>query len=464
MTIRVRFAPSPTGFLHIGGARTALFNYLFARHHGGTFLLRVEDTDRARSTQAAIDAIFDGLDWLGLSPDEAPAMQSANQERHGEVVEQLLASGHAYRCYTTAEELEAEREAAKARGEVWRYNRRWRDASPEDAPAGVTPSIRLKAPLTGEVTIDDAVQGATSVACSELDDMVLMRADGTPTYQLAVVVDDHDMGITHVIRGDDHFTNSFRQALIYQALGWDVPAMAHVPLIHGPDGAKLSKRHGALGVEAYREMGYLPEALCNYLLRLGWSHGDEEIIPWEQAIAWFDLDGLGASPARFDMDKLDHLNAHYMREADATRLYALAKPVVEAHLGRTLDTAEDARLQTATPELQQRATTVQALAESALFLFRLPETFTAKAQKQLAGNEALFRDLHTMLAGIEDWSSERLHEAAQHYAEANTLKLGKLMNPLRAAITGSHASPSMFEVMPWLGKDECLRRIARQCG
>ncbi len=459
MTIRVRFAPSPTGFLHIGGARTALFNYLFARRHGGEFLLRIEDTDKARSTQAAIDAIHDGMDWLGLVPDAPPVFQSHNIERHREVVEQLLASGHAYRCYMSADELAEARIAAQAKGEVYRYDGRWRDRTDADAPANVAPSIRLKCPREGSITLNDAVQGTVTVACGELDDMVLLRADGTPTYLLAVVVDDHDMGITHIIRGDDHFTNSFRQALIYQALGWEVPAAAHVPLIHGNDGAKLSKRHGALGVGAYQEMGFLPEAIRNYLLRLGWSHGDDEIISDAQAIEWFDLEGLGKSPARFDMDKLTHINSHYIREADSSRLCTLSFSFIEQALGHALSDAEQTLLQQLMPELQARATTLETLAESALFLFQAPTDYTDKARNLLEKHRDLLPGIINTLDALEAWTSESVQAACQHFAESQGAKLGQVMNPLRAAITGSHASPSMFHLMPLLGKEACLKRL-----
>ena len=343
MSVVTRFAPSPTGFLHIGGARTALFNWLYARHCGGDFLLRVEDTDRARSTEEAIDAIFDGLGWLGLDADAPPVFQSKNQARHVEVAEAMLAEGHAYRCYCTPEELAEMREQAKAEGRRMLYDGRWRDRDPSEAPAGVDPVIRLKAPRGGETVIDDHVQGEVRIANDQLDDLVMVRSDGTPTYMLSVVVDDHDMGVTHVIRGDDHLVNAARQTQIFLAMGWEVPAFAHLPLIHGPDGAKLSKRHGALGVDAYREMGFLPATMRNYLLRLGWSHGDDEIISTEQAIAWFDLDGIGKSAARFDMAKLTNLNGHYIKETEDGALVALITPHLEAE-GLSVDPASAERL------------------------------------------------------------------------------------------------------------------------
>src|SRR5216684_692233 len=352
MAVVVRFAPSPTGFLHIGGARTALFNWLFAQHHGGTFLLRIEDTDRQRSTKEAVDAIIDGLSWLKLDWDGDIVMQSARSPRHAEVARQLLATGNAYYCYCTPDELEAMREKARAEGRPVRYDGTWRDRDPKAAPPGVKPAIRLKAPQTGETVIHDHVQGTVTVANAQLDDLIILRSDGTPTYNLSVVVDDHDMGITDVIRGDDHLNNAFRQTQIYRALGWAVPEFAHVPLIHGPDGAKLSKRHGALGVDAYRDMGYLPEALRNYLLRLGWGHGDAEIISTAQAIEWFDVDGIGRAAARFDFAKLDSVNGHYIRAADDARLVALIAPRLEKALGRPLAEAELVRLFAAMPGLK----------------------------------------------------------------------------------------------------------------
>src|SRR5579885_972336 len=366
MSVVVRFAPSPTGFLHIGGARTALFNWLFAKHHRGVFRLRIEDTDRARSTQQAVDAIIDGLRWLGLDWDGEIVLQSARAARHAEAAQQLLASGRAYRCYCTPEELEAMRERARAEGRSYLYDGTWRDRDPAEAPPGVAPAIRLKAPREGETVIADHVRVRVTVANQQLDHLIILRSDGTPTYNLSVVVDDHDMAITHVIRGDDHFINAFRQTQIYQALGWAVPEFAHVPLIHGPDGAKLSKRHGALGVEAYREMGYLPEALRNYLLRLGWGHGDAEIIPTAQAIEWFDIDAVGRAPARFDFQKLASLNAHYIRETDDRRLAALVAERLERAQG-PLDDAARARLARAMPGLKPRAKTLAELADKARF-------------------------------------------------------------------------------------------------
>src|SRR5215468_10756412 len=368
MTIVTRFAPSPTGFLHIGGARTALFNWLFARHHGGKYLLRIEDTDRARSTAPAIEAILDGLSWLGLDWDGDVLYQFERAERHAEIARQMLAQGKAYYCYASPEELEEMRDAQRRAGVPVRYDGRWRDRDPKEAPPGVAPVIRLRAPQSGQTVIQDAVQGEVKVENAQLDDMILLRADGTPTYMLAVVVDDHDMAVTHVIRGDDHLNNAFRQLQIIRAMDWPVPEFAHLPLIHGPDGTKLSKRHGALGVDAYRELGYLPEALRNYLLRLGWSHGDEEIISTDQAIAWFDLDAVGQAPARFDFAKLDNLNGHYIRSAEDDRLAGLVAERIDKMTGWPLSDADRDRLRRAMPELKLRPRTLRELATNALFL------------------------------------------------------------------------------------------------
>ena len=370
MTIVTRFAPSPTGFLHIGGARTALFNWLFSRHHGGKFLLRIEDTDRARSTEPAIAAILDGLSWLGLQWDDEVTYQFARAARHAEVARQMLASGNAYHCYASPEELEEMRAAQKAAGKPMRYDGRWRDCDPRTAPEGVAPVIRLKAPQTGQTVINDAVQGEVTVENAQLDDMVLLRADGTPTYMLAVVVDDHDMGVTHVIRGDDHLNNAFRQLQIIKAMGWPEPVYAHIPLIHGPDGAKLSKRHGALGVDAYRDMGFLPVALRNYLLRLGWGHGDDEIISTDQAIEWFDLGGVGRSASRFDMAKLTNLNAHYLRETPDAELLPLVLPLIEARIGGPVDAAGRERVVRGLNGVKQRTRTLVELADNLVFYAR----------------------------------------------------------------------------------------------
>ena len=460
MSIVTRFAPSPTGFLHIGSARAALFNWLYARHHGGRFLLRIEDTDRARSTQEAIDAILDSMDWLGLSSDEDPVFQSKRQARHVEVAEAMLANGNAYRCYCTPEELSEMREKAKAEGRKMLYDGRWRDRDPAEAPPGVDPVIRLKAPRDGETVIDDQVQGEVRIANDQLDDLVMLRSDGTPTYMLSVVIDDHDMGVTHVIRGDDHLVNAARQAQIFQAMAWQLPVFAHLPLIHGQDGAKFSKRHGALGVGAYREMGFLPETMRNYLLRLSWSHGDDEIISTEQAIQWFDLDGVGKSAARFDMAKLTNLNAHYLRETDDGDLVALMTPHLEAD-GLKVDQTAAARLESAMPGLKPRATTLVDLAEAARFYITPRPIRPDQKAAKLLNPEALehLAALIPALQNLESWDEPSIEGLVREAAEKADLKLGKLAQPLRAALTGSTASPGLFEVMAVLGKDEAIHRI-----
>jgi len=460
MSVVVRFAPSPTGFLHIGGARTALFNWLFARHHGGKFLLRIEDTDRLRSTPEAVAAIIDGLDWLGLAWDGGIVHQFERAPRHAAIARQLLAAGRAYYCYCTPAELEAMRERARAEKRSVRYDGTWRDRDPSEAPRDVPPAIRLRAPQQGSTTIRDLVQGEVTVANSELDDLIILRADGTPTYNLSVVVDDHDMGITHVIRGDDHLNNAFRQQQIYEALGWTVPEFAHVPMILGWDGAKLSKRHGALGIEAYRELGYLPEALRNYLLRLGWSHGDDEIISTEQAIAWFDIEGVGRAPARFDFAKLDSLNGHYIRAAADDRLVALISPKLEQALGKPLADADVERLRQAMPELKLRPKTLVELAANARFLVApRPIRPDEKAAKLLTPDaRQLLADLLERLSGAE-WQTKRLEDEVRAFAEKKGRKLGAVAQPLRAALTGSLASPGIFVVMEVLGREESLGRI-----
>jgi len=470
MSVIVRFAPSPTGFLHIGGARTALFNWLYARHHqrygdGGTFRLRIEDTDRQRSTPEAVAAIIDGLRWLGLEWDGDIVHQFAGAARHAAVAAALLAQGRAYRCYCTPAELEAMRERARAEKRSVRYDGTWRDRDPAEAQdlirAGIAPVIRLKAPQAGATTIHDLVQGEVTVANAELDDLILLRADGTPTYNLSVVVDDHDMEITQVIRGDDHLNNAFRQTQIYRALDWPVPQFAHLPLIHGPDGAKMSKRHGAIGVEQYRALGYLPEALRNYLLRLGWSHGDDEIIGTDDAIRWFDIAAVGRAPARFDQAKLDSINAHYIREADDARLVALIVEPLEAGLGRKLSADQRERLAKAMPGLKPRAKTIVELAEKARFYVALrPIRAAGDAAKALTPQaRELLGALAAGLAGGE-WRAAALEQELRDFAERNAIKLGAVAQPLRAALTGSLASPGIFEVMEVLGRDESLGRIA----
>ena len=462
MPVVTRFAPSPTGFLHIGGARTALFNWLLARHHGGEFLLRIEDTDRKRSTPEAIDAILDGLRWLGLDWDREAYFQSRHAQRHAEAARELLAQGKAYRCYCTPEELAEMREAAKREGRSMRYDGRWRDKDPSEAPPGIDPVVRLKAPQDGETVIEDHVQGTVRVDNKQLDDMVLLRSDGTPTYMLSVVVDDHDMGVTHVVRGDDHLTNAARQIQLFRALGWAEPAFGHIPLIHGADGQKLSKRHGALGVEAYRDMGYLPEALRNYLLRLGWSHGDDEIIPTAQAVAWFDLDGVGRSPSRIDFAKLEHVNQHYLRETDPEALVALLAPRLSTGAGNLPSTVRD-RLAAGLASLTDRAKTLNELADMARF-YAVAPTYplgNAKAAKQLDdGGVQRLSDFAGRLAEADPWDEATLEQIARDFASENDIGLGKLAQPLRAALTGSNASPGIFEVLQILGKEETLGRLA----
>ncbi len=462
MSVVTRFAPSPTGYLHIGGARTALFNWLYAKHTGGKFLLRIEDTDRARSTQGAIDAIFEGLKWLGLHWDAEPLFQSSRADRHRAAAEQLLAEGKAYRCYATSEELAAMREEQKAKGQSIRYDGRWRNRDPKDAPAGVKPAIRLKAPQEGETILHDVIQGTVTVPNVQLDDMVLLRSDGTPTYMLSVVVDDVDMGITHVIRGDDHFTNAFRQFQLVTALGHAAPIYAHVPLIHGPDGAKLSKRHGALGVEAYRDMGFLPEAMRNYLIRLGWGRGDEEIIPDAQAIEWFDIRDVGRSPSRFDLNKLTALNGHYIRVADDVRLAELIAPLLHKATGADITGAALERLKRGLPGLKQRAKTLAGLAESAAF-YVLPRPLArdAKADDILNdGGRALIQAAVPALQHSPAWTAAALEDWARMYADETGQKLAAVAQPLRAALCGSIVSPPIFEVMEVLGKAESLGRLA----
>src|SRR5579862_5200172 len=464
-----RFAPSPTGFLHIGGGRTALFNWLYARHHGGKMLLRIEDTDRERSTAAAIAAIIDGLTWLGLTWDGDIVFQFSRAARHRQIAEQLLAAGKAYYCYASPEELAAMRDAARREGRSKLYDGRWRDRAPSEAPPGVKPVIRLKAPLTGEIVIEDQVQGRVVWQNSDLDDLVLLRSDGTPTYMLAVVVDDHDMGITHIIRGDDHLTNGARQKHIYEALGWGVPSMAHIPLIHGPDGSKLSKRHGALGVEAYRAMGYLPAAMRNYLVRLGWAHGDQEIFSTEEMIAAFDLPQIGRSPARFDFAKLESLNGHYIRQsADADLLAAIDALLPHIADGNALAAklTNERRQQwlAAMPSLKERAKTLLDLIDGAHFLFAArPIPLDDKAKALLnPGARSLLGEAARELAGVAPWTAEAAEQAVRSFAERKALKLGAIAQPLRAALTGRTTSPGIFEVLVVLGKDESLGRIADQ--
>jgi glutamyl-tRNA synthetase len=465
-TVVTRFAPSPTGYLHIGGARTALFNWLYARAKGGKMLLRIEDTDRARSTEGAILAILDGLRWLELDWDGEPVYQLSRAARHREAAEQLLAEGKAYRCYSSAEELVAMREMARAAGRAPGYDGTWRDRGENEAPVGITPVIRFKAPREGETIIEDRVQGRVVFANKDLDDLVILRSDGTPTYNLSVVVDDHDMGITHVIRGDDHLTNAARQTQIYKALGWETPVFAHVPLIHGPDGAKLSKRHGALGVEAYRTMGYLPAALRNYLVRLGWSHGDDEIMSTEEMVRWFDLDAIGRSAARFDFAKLENLNGHYIRAAPDAEIMQRLKALVPelpngGELAAKIGTAGWGKLERALPGLKERAKTLVEILDNAEYLFaKRPIALDQQAAKLLdeAGRQVLGAIL-PRLESADPWTPEALDAVVRAYAEEAGLKLGKVAQPLRAALTGRVTSPGIFDVLEVLGREESLARI-----
>jgi glutamyl-tRNA synthetase len=467
--IITRFAPSPTGFLHIGGGRTALFNWLYAKRHGGKMLLRIEDTDRERSTAAAINAIIDGLTWLGLNWDGEIIFQFYRAARHRQVAEQLLGSGHAYRCYCSQDELTAMREKARAEGRTRLYEGHCRDRDPKDVPAGVNPVIRLKAPLTGETVVDDQVQGRVVWQNENLDDFVLLRSDGTPTYMLAVVVDDHDMAVTHIIRGDDHLNNAARQTQIYQALGWKMPVMAHIPLIHGPDGSKLSKRHGALGVDAYRAMGYLPAAMRNYLVRLGWSHGDQEIFSAEEMIAAFDLPQIGRSPARFDFTKLESLNGHYIRASDDADLIVAMEQLLPHIAGGQELTSKmtpvlRAKLLAAMPGLKERAKTLVELFEASRFLWTSRPIDIADQAKALLTGEAktLIAALLPELEAVPDWNAATVEAIVRPYAERAGLKLGAVAQPLRAALTGRATSPPIFDVLAVLGREESLARLRDQ--
>jgi glutamyl-tRNA synthetase len=468
-TVVTRFAPSPTGFLHIGGARTALFNWLYARGRGGRMLLRIEDTDRERSTKAAIDAILDGLAWLGLDWHGETIYQSTRSERHRAAVDELLAAGHAYRCYATPEELEKMREEARREGRARLYDGRWRERDSSEAPPGVKPAIRLKAPLEGETVIEDAVQGRVVWQNKDLDDLVLLRSDGTPTYMLAVVVDDHDMDVTHIIRGDDHLTNGARQTQIYQALGWRVPAMAHIPLIHGPDGSKLSKRHGALGVDAYRAMGYLPAAMRNYLVRLGWSHGDQELFSTDEMIAAFDLPQVGRSPARFDFAKLESLNGHYLRQSGDAELVAEVERLLPhiaagAELRAKITPALRSQLVAAMPALKERAKTLVELIDNAHYIYAdrpivLDDKATALLSPEARG---MIAELAPALEKVEPWTAATVEATVRSYADGSARKLGAVAQPLRAALTGRTTSPGIFDVLAVLGKDESLARLRDQ--
>ena len=466
-----RFAPSPTGYLHIGGARTALFNWLYARHMGGKFLLRIEDTDRNRHTPEAVDAILDGLKWLGLYWDGEPLSQFSRATHHAEVAHQLLAAGKAYRCYLTPEELTAAREKAEAAKRSFTVQSPWRDRDPASAPPGAPSVVRFKAPREGETIVDDLVQGRVVFQNKELDDLVILRSDGTPIYNLAVVVDDHDMGVTHVLRGVDHLTNAARQTQIYQAMGWDVPIFGHVPLIHGADGAKLSKRHGALGIEAYRDMGYLPSALKNYLVRLGWSHGDDEIFPLEKMIEWFDLTSLGKSAARMDFKKLADTNAHYIRETPNADLLARIEAVLPG-LGSPVapkggfTATQRTQMLALMSDLKPRAQTLKEIVAGAACIFaERPLKIDDKAAKLLdADAKVHIKALHDRFAALATWDAAALEDDVRVYAEANGLKLGKVAQPLRAALTGAAVSPPVFNVMAVLGRSETLARLSDQAG
>ena len=471
-SVVTRFAPSPTGYLHIGGARTALFNWLFARANGGKMLLRIEDTDRKRSTQEAVDALLDGLSWLGLDWDGDPVSQYSQIKRHQEVVAQLLESGRAYKCYASQEELAEMREKALQEKRPPRYDGRWRDRSPDEAPEGVDPVIRIKAPLDGETVVCDKVQGEVRFPNKDLDDLILLRSDGSPTYMLAVVVDDHDMGVTHIIRGDDHLTNAAKQSIIYQALGWDIPEMAHIPLIYGPDGAKLSKRHGATGAEAYRAMGYLPEAMRNYLVRLGWAHGDKEYFSEEQLEAVFSLEAIGKSPSRFDFAKLANMNGHYIRQANDARLvqqiHAILPEIEGGDWFQERWTKErEAQLLSCMPGLKERAKTLVELIEGARFIFHeRPLPVEEKAAAILNdGDRAGAQVLAALLPDLEklsQWTLDDIEAQVRQFTEEQDLKLGKVAQPIRAALTGKTTSPGVFDVMAVLGKDECIARIRDQ--
>ena len=461
MSVVTRFAPSPTGFLHIGGVRTALFNWLFAKHHDGKYLLRIEDTDQKRSTEDAIQAIVDGLQWLKLQPDEKATFQSHNSERHSEIVNELLSAGLAYRCYCSPEELREMREKARSTGTTRLYDGKWRDRKLADAPSGINPVIRFKAPIEGETIIEDLVQGTVNVSNQQLDDMILLRADGTPTYILSAVIDDHDMGITHIIRGDDHLTNAFRQTQLFDALEWNKPNYAHIPLIHGPDGAKLSKRHGALGIDQYKEMGYLPEALLNYLVRLGWSHGNEEIFSIKQAIRWFDLKNVSKGSSRINFDKLNSVNAHYIKETDNQFLVALIKDSVAERLNSSLNDQMLERLTKGMSGLKLRVKTISELIDYSLIYFFQRPIIIDKEASLLLDRDAkiLLKGLSIKFKKVTPWTQDSIECVIKDFAKQEAIKLGKIAQPLRAALTGTTISPGIFEVAAILGKQETIGRL-----
>lgn len=461
-TIVTRFPPSPTGFMHIGTARTALFNWLYARKHGGKMLFRIEDTDRKRHNEEAVDNLIKGLEWLGIDWDGDIVSQYAQRDRHAEIAKELVAKGEAYYCYCSEEELEQMRETAKAEGRITFYDRRWRDKDASEAPSDINPVIRIKAPLDGSSTVHDEVQGDVTVKNEQLDDFIILRSDGTPTYMLSVVVDDHDMGVTHVIRGDDHLNNTFRQNIIYDAMGWTKPVYGHLPLILGPDGSKMSKRHGAASVEEYQKMGYLPAALRNYLLRLGWSHGDDEIISDDQAKEWFDLSGCNKSAARFDFDKLENLNAHYIKETANEELLERCLPLYEERLNAPLNDSAKAMILSCMDELKSRARTlVQIVDESEFFAVDLA-TPDDKAKDILGSDDAIttLAEIPLKLENLEIWTTESIMDSCKDFAkEKLDGKLGKVGMPLRAKITGRTASPGIFHVCEILGKEQTLKRL-----
>ncbi|WP_019220367.1 glutamate--tRNA ligase [Bartonella senegalensis] len=469
MPVITRFAPSPTGFLHIGGARTALFNWLYAKHTGGKMLLRIEDTDRERSTEAAVKAIIDGLHWMGLSYDGNPISQFERAERHRQIAEQLVKDGKAYYCYASPEELAEMRENARAEGRPPRYDGRWRERDISKAPKDIKPVIRIKAPQDGETIVHDRVQGDVCFPNKDLDDFIILRSDGTPTYMHAVVVDDHDMGVTHIIRGDDHLTNAARQTIIFNAMGWDIPVMAHIPLIHGENGAKLSKRHGALGVDAYRTMGYLPAALRNYLVRLGWSHGDDELMSIEDMISWFDIDDINRGAARFDLKKLDAINGHYIRTSNDQDLFDAALSILEEIKGglqimERLDEKHRDQFLKAIPNLKERSKTLCELIDNASFIFtKRPLQLDEKAQMLLDKNGlTILKAVYLALKTCPSWDVKSLDETLRSYAQTQGLKFGSIAQPLRAALTGRPTSPGVFDVLVLLGRDESLNRINDQ--
>jgi len=463
MSVTTRFAPSPTGFLHIGGARTALFNWLYARHHEGKFFLRIEDTDKKRSTQEAILEIQKGLNWLGLNWDKEIVFQSANESRHREMANYLLENGLAYKCFSTPEELSEMRSRARTEGGQQGYNGYWRDKGPEDWPSDISPTIRFKSPETGETKINDQVQGEVILKNSQLDDMVILRSDGTPTYILAAVVDDYDMGVSHIIRGDDHLVNAARQSQLYNAFGWNIPIYAHIPLIHGPDGSKLSKRHGALAVSSYKDMGFLPDSLQNYLLRLGWSHGDDEVITTSQAINWFDLKQVGKSAARFDLDKLESLNAHYLQKLSSSRALEIIISGLSKELGKSISSEQKECLKRGIPGLLSRAKTITSLVNSAQFyVAKRPIPLDEKAKEVLSkpGLSVILGKIICILEETKKWKASDIETEIRGFADQSGVKLGLLAQPLRAAITGTTVSPSVFEVLMALGKEESIARIS----